>query len=135
VNDAGPYIVRWLEVPERFAHQLLVLRRAGVGQVEWLDLARVTGGQGMDWRWVRTEPGGTLEPWQGVVLELPTEALEAVRAALEATLGLPPATAEARVLREAWERERGYVSQLLSMLAEVVKRTPSGRAPPPEAEP
>lgn len=128
--DRDGYVVRWRET-NRLTHELLVMRRYG-GVVKYLEPVVVgmpTADQPpvadhLEWRWVRSEPGVHLEPGQGVALEVPSEALEAIRSALEATLGIPPATAEARVLRAAWENERGYVRQLLDMVAETVKRSP-----------
>lgn len=115
------YIIRLRERPQTMGHELLVLRRVGSDQVEWLNPARVTG-QRMEWRWERAESGVTLEPWQGVVLELPTDALPALAEAVHRVLGTPPATAEAAVLREAWKVERDRNAKLLDMLATALDR-------------
>jgi hypothetical protein len=81
------YIIRLRERPERWVHELLVLRRAGPGQVEYL--REVDMREGAGWEWIRVEPAMNLEPGQGVVLELPTDALPALREALDRLLGPP----------------------------------------------
>jgi hypothetical protein len=120
-----PYIVRLRERPELDAHELLVLRRVGPGQVEYQELLGVKAGQPR-WAWKRTDPAVTLEPGQGVIAQVPTDALPALReAVLHAAAGLfpPPASeAEVRVLREVLEHERGRVNDTLEHVGALLAR-------------
>jgi hypothetical protein len=137
MNDEH-YIVRWVEQPHTMTHQLLILRRAGPGQVDYL--ADTPDGR----QWVRTEPAATLPAGAGVVVDLPSDALPAVRDALDRALGIWPQSAdaaEARVeelgarvdeLREALAREYRRVDRLLDWA--LVSGVSSGvaRDTPPE---
>jgi hypothetical protein len=130
------YIIRLLERPERWVHELLVLRRAGPGQVEYLEYLPDDDSTGTPrWEWVRTEPGVNLPAGKGVVLSLPTDALPALQEALERLLGPPgmlgamDAAHEAQVARyrEVYERE---LDRWEGILRPIVERLPTVVAVP-----
>jgi hypothetical protein len=120
-----PYIVRLRERPELDAHELLMLRRVGPGQVEYQELLGVKAGQPR-WAWKRTDPAVTLELGQGIIAQVPTDALPALReAVIRTAAGLfpPPASeAEVRVLWDALTYERGRVNDMLEHLGALLAR-------------
>jgi hypothetical protein len=75
-------------------------------------------------QWMRPPPGSSLEHGEGVVLELPIEALPALLAALQQVLGVPSLTDRAAVLEEAWWVERERSAMLLILVREYLAKPP-----------